>query len=92
LLGAAAPQQYVDYTGLTEAEAFVEGWKEAMKDVDLDASEELILEPHAEAGMFWDYTVNSLEIEEDMTQLWSDQSCQGGVNRWNHHTNSRSHF
>lgn len=63
-----------------------------MKDVDLNATEDLILEPHAEAGYFWDYTVNTLDIEEDMTQLWRDQSCQGGVRRWGHQSNTQTAF
>ena len=63
-----------------------------MKDVDLNATEDMIMEPHAEPGFFWDYNINALDIEEDMTQLWSDQTCKGGVKRWGHQSNSLTSF
>lgn len=57
--------------------------------LDSEADEEVI-EPHAEPNMFSDPAISTLDISEDMTQLWADQSCQGGVRRWDHAANSET--
>lgn len=35
---------------------------------------------------------NEVEMPEDMTELWGDQSCDGGINRWTHASNSISTY
>ena len=70
----------------TEAEAFTVGFNEAMQDLDLDELD--VEQPFAEEGLMFDYVENSLEIEDDMTELYGDQSCWGGIKRWWHPANS----
>lgn len=51
--------------------------------------EELDMEmPYAEEGYVFDYETNMVDIEEDTTELYGDQSCWGGINRWSHAANS----
>ena len=51
--------------------------------------QEVFHEPYAERGLYYGKTIETLGGNfKDTSELWDDQSCKGGINRWGHPSNS----
>lgn len=86
-LGAVKPDQVFenpqDLTP-TEAEAFMLGYNEAMGDEE----DELDNKPYANEGLMFEYVQNNMDVTEDTTEMWGNQACTGGIQRWSTSSNS----